>query len=125
MVKLSLNNVVGHFRQLSGCDADEANANLGIIKNSVSRISVSLDDKKSSESSVQSAEYAAAACAFYDYVCAEHAKSRIFCTLTGSASQDTNYNSRIESAKSLRDSALEAIKPITLGCDFLFRTMEG
>ena len=125
MVKLSLNNVVDQFRQLSGCDADEVNANLGIIRNSVSRVSVSLDDKKSSERGVKSAEYAAAACAFYDYICAEHAKNRIFCTLTGNASQDTNYKSRIESAKSLRDSALEAIKPIMLGCDFVFRTMEG
>ncbi len=125
MVKLSLDNAVGHFRQLSGCDADEVNANLGIIKNSVRNISVKLDDKKISERGVQSAEFAAAACAFYDYICAEHAKSRIFCTLTGSASQDTNYKSRIESAKCLRDSALEAIKPLTLGCDFVFSTMGG
>ena len=125
MVKLSLDNAVGHFRQLSGCDADEVNANLGIIKNSVRNISVRLDDKKCSEKEVQSAEFAAAACAFYDYICAEHAKSRIFCTLTGNASQDTNYKSRIESAKCLRDSAIEAIKPVMLGCDFVFRTMEG
>lgn len=125
MVKLSFNNVIQQFTQLSGCTVSEVNANLGILENAWRRISVLLDDKKSTSKSVASAEYAAAAYAFYEYVCAEHAKNKIICTLAGKASADTSYKSREESAKALRDSALDAIKPVMLGCDFLFKATEG
>ncbi len=125
MVKLSFENVVEQFTQLSGCDVEQVNSNIGIIENAWRRISILLDDKKSTADSVASAEYAAATYAFYDYICAENAKNKIICTLTGKASANVDYESRIASAKSLRDSALEAIRPFMLGCDFLFRTMEG
>lgn len=125
MVKLCFDNVVTQFTQLSGCDVEQVNANLGIIQNAWRRISQLLDDKKCSEKSVASAEYAAAAYAFYDYVCAENAKNKIICTMTGQASTNVDYKSRIESSRDLRDSALETIKPVMLGCDFFFETVGG
>lgn len=125
MVKLSFDNVVQQFTQLSGGDVQTALDNIGIVENAWRRISVLLDDKRCTEKSVASAEYAAAACAFYDFVCADNAKQKLIYTLTGQASTNIDYKSRIESAKSLRDSALEVIKPVMLGCDFAFSAVEG
>ena len=125
MVKLSFDNIAEQFEQLSGCEASEVTANIGIIENAQRRISALLDEKKCSARSIASAEYAAAAYAFYDYVCAQNAKEKIIVTLTGKASANTDYKCRIESAKDLRESALRAIEPVMLGCDFLFRTVEG
>ena len=125
MVKLSFDNIAQQFEKLGACDASVVAANIGIIENAQRRISVLLDDKKCSARSIASAEYAAAACAFYDYVCTLNAREKLIVTMTGKASANTDYKSRIESAKDLRESALLAIEPVMLGCDFLFRTVEG
>lgn len=125
MVKLSFDNIVEQFVQLSGCSPQQTASIVGLIENAQRRISILLDEKKCSARSIASAEYAAAVYAFYDYVCACNAKEKIIVTLTGNASANTDYKSRIESAKDLRESALKAIEPVMLGCDFLFRTVEG
>ena len=125
MVRISFENVVSQFTQLSGCGVDEVNGNISIIENAWRRICALLDENKSCANSIASAEYAAAAYAFYDYVCAQHAKEKVICTLGGKASADVDYKSREESARLLRDSALEVIKPFMLGCDFLFRGVNG
>ena len=74
MVKLSFDNIAEQFEQLSGCEAAQVAANIGIIENAQRRISALIDEKKCSARSIASAEYAAAAYAFYDYVCAQNAK---------------------------------------------------
>lgn len=125
MVKLSLDNVVQQFTQLNGGDTESAVDYIFILENAWRRVSVMIDDKKCTEKSVASAEYAAAACAFYDYVCAENAKRKVICSLTGQADTNIDYKSRIESAKQLRDSALEAIRPVMRSGDFVFKAMEG
>ena len=125
MVRISFENVVAHFTHLSGCDVDEVNTYISLIENAWRRISALLDEKKSSTGSIASAEYAAGAYAFYDYICTQHAREKIICTLSGKASADVDYKSRQEAARALRDSALEVIKPFMLGCDFLFKGVDG
>ena len=125
MVRISFENVVSHFTQLSDCDVDEVNSYIGLIENAWRRISALLDEKKASTGSIASAEYAAGAYAFYDYICTQHARDKIICTLGGKASADVDYKRREEAARALRDSALEVIKPCMLGCDFLFRGVDG
>ena len=125
MIKLSLENVIAHFNRLSGCTPEQTTENLGLIENSYHMLSRLLDDRKCTSADITSAEYAAAACAFYDYVCKENARNKVICTLSGKASADVAYESRVRSAQSLKESALEAIRPVTLGTDFLFKAMEG
>lgn len=125
MVRLSFENVVSQFTQISGCGVDEVNSCIGIIENAWRRLCAVLDESKCSSGGIASGEYAAAAYAFYDYVCAQGAKDKIICTLAGKASADTDYTRRVESARVLRDSALEVVKPFMLGCDFLFKGVGG
>ena len=98
---------------------------MAIIQSAAHLVSGLLDEKKCTAADVDRAEYAAAAAACDDFVCKENARNKIVCTLTGTAEAGIDYKSRIASAKSLKESALEAIKPVTVSCDFLFRTMEG
>lgn len=125
MVKLNQTNVISELRQLSGCTQAQVNDILFIVNNACHLISRLMDEKKCTMADIASAEYAAATVAFYEYICSENAKNKIICTLTGQASTNIDYKSRIESARNLRDSALEAIKPYTVCCDHLFMTMEG
>ena len=125
MLKLTLENVIAQFDHLSGCSSQQTTENLGLIENSYHMESRLLDDRRCTAGDISRAEYAAAACAFYDYVCKENARNKLICTLSGKASADVAYESRVRSARCLKESALEAIRPVTLGTDFLFKAMEG
>ena len=125
MIKINQTNVISIFRQLSDCTQTQANDVLYIISNACHIISRLMDESRCTTAEVSAAEYAAAAVAFYDYICKENARNKVICTLTGKASTNVDYKSRLESAKSLRDSALEQIRPYTFSCDHLFMTMEG
>lgn len=125
MVNLNQTNVISKFRQLSECSQAQANEAQFIVSNACHLISRLLDEKKCTTADIACAEYAAATVAFYDYVCKENAKDKVICSLTGKASANVDYKSRIESAASLRSSALEQLRPFTVSCDHLFMTMEG
>ena len=125
LIKLSLENVIAEFTRLTGADSEQVTQELSLIENAFHLINGLLDERKCTSGDISRAEYAAAAYAFYDYICKENAKNKVICTLTGKASADTSYRSRIESAASLKASALETIKPVTKGCDFIFKAMEG
>ena len=56
MVKLSFDNIAEQFEQLSGCEASEVTANIGIIENAQRRISALLDEKKCSARSIAGRE---------------------------------------------------------------------
>ncbi|MBR1862787.1 MAG: hypothetical protein IJ806_01695 [Ruminococcus sp.] len=122
MHMLDPDNVKTMFMQLSGCEDTRLGQQEALINSAISSLEERLDREKAVGEEIQRCEYAAACCAVYDYVCKECAAERTVATPVGKAAVREDRNYRIDAARELKLMALEEIRALCSGTDFMFFT---
>lgn len=120
---LDFSKVLAKFCQIAHADDNCLGDAVPIIQDSIFELEELIDDEKFSPEMADKCEYAAAAMAFYDYVCIGGAREKIIVSLWGKAESSEDFSNREKYAKKVKDNAVRAIRNITKDNEFLFKAI--
>lgn len=123
MVTLDFSNVLGKFSQISQCEFEGLSDVVPIVEQNIFALENLIDEDKFEERYRDKCEYAAAVCAFYDYLCREGAKERIIVTMSGTAAANEDVQKRVPYAEDMKDRALNAVSAVLKDKEFIFRSV--
>ena len=124
MPVINIENVKEQFIELSGLDSSQAQVYDGLVTACVNEAEKALDSSRiADDSDREICEFAAAAEAFYRYICLLAAEEKIICTAQGSAVEKYSDEGRIKAAGELRDSAVSRAERFFGGDSFVFSSV--
>ncbi len=124
MAVLNYENIKAEFLRLAGITAVGDSEQL--VKAAVNGFEEELDAERTETADDKAiCEFAAAAEAFYRFVCLKAAGDKVICTADGRAVEKYDEDGRIKAAKALRDAAMARAERFTAEKGFEFRTSEG